>query len=175
MDAKPTKDALIFDKDFLHMLGAFHAAWSSIEQTADFAIGRFLNISHEQAHLLTSGMMFGRKAQLLAGLIARSGHAKKDVLLRSLNKIRGEIRRDWITHAYIKSSATRVIFIYRNNSGEYKVNKLSFTYAEFLHHVATMTEAGAAFTEAVGFSDDAIDEFVAAAENAANRPSTSPQ
>jgi hypothetical protein len=168
-------NALMFNPDFLRLLGMFHGAWTSVDQAVDYAIGHFLKIPHEQTHLLTSGMMmFGRKAQLLAGLIARSDHPQKADLLAALNHFRGEVKRDWLVHAYVQSTPTRVTFIHRNTSGEYKVKKLSFSLPEFHKHLVEMTQAGEKFQIAIGLTPEALADFVAAAERAENKATTSP-
>jgi hypothetical protein len=166
--------ALQFEADFLRWLGAFHGAWSSLEQTVNYAIGYFLKLPHEQTHLLTSGTMFGRKATLLAGLIARSDHPHKAILQGELNHARGQVKRDWLSHAYLVSTPTAVTFIHRNVSGEYKVNKLTFTLEEFKAHVITMIDSGTRFQDALGVTPDGIADFVNACDRAVNKAKTSP-
>ena len=50
---------------YLQLLGIFHSNWSAIDLYTDFAIYQFLRVTPQQAHLITSGMVFGRKARLL--------------------------------------------------------------------------------------------------------------
>lgn len=165
---------LIFRSAFLSQLGAFHAAWAAVDQCVDISIGRFLKLPHEQTHLLTSGMMFGRKAKLLADLLGRSDHPRKAEALGALNKIRGEIRRDWLAHSYITSTQETVTFIYRNTSGEFKVNKLTYSVKEFRDHVTGMIEAGTLLESSLEITREEWADFLLAAESAANRDSTSP-
>jgi hypothetical protein len=163
------KNSLLLKTEFLEALGMFHGAWSDMDLSVDYAIGQFLEIPPEQTHLLTSGMMFGRKATLLAGLIARSDHPNKDKLMEALNVARGEIRRDWLTHAYLNATPTTVTFVHRNASGEYKVNQLSFTMEEFLDHCLKLARAGHQFQSAIGLTESRQDAFVNAAKKAENK------
>jgi hypothetical protein len=169
--AKP----LLFQPAFLTCLGTFHGAWATAEMTVDYCIGHFLNIPHEQTHLLTSGMMFGRKSQLLAGLIARSTHANKSELLRALNVLRGDGKRDWLTHAYLLSNPDTVTFAHRNVSGEYKLKPIVFTLETFMAHVKTVTQAGEDLEKAIGLTHQQLTAFLEACANAENKAAASPQ
>ena len=163
------RDTLLFKDEFLAALGMFHGAWSDADLTVDYAIGQFLNLQPEQTHLLTSGMMFGRKAQLLAGLIARSDHAQKTELVAALNVLRGEIRRDWIAHAYLMATDDTVTFIHRNVSGEYRVNELTFTLTEFLEHAKKLAEAALQLQKALDLKRDKQEAFIESARKAVNK------
>jgi hypothetical protein len=167
--AAKLRQLLLFSPKFLEMLGAFHATWSTAEQTVDYTIGHFLSISHEQTHLLTSGMMFGRKAQLLAGLIARSKHEKKSELMAALNVLRGEGKRDWLTHAYLSSSANKVTFMHRNVGGEYKTKPLTFGAHEFALHCQKIGQAGTKMQEAIGLNEAKLLDFFDAAVRAESK------
>jgi hypothetical protein len=46
---------------YLQLLGIFHSNWSAIDLYTDFAIYNFLHVTPQQAHLITSGMVFGQK------------------------------------------------------------------------------------------------------------------
>jgi len=73
---------------YLQLLGIFHSNWSAIDAYTDFAIYQFLRVTPQQAHLITSGMVFGRKARLLGDLIRHSNDARKQKLMEAFNKIR---------------------------------------------------------------------------------------
>lgn len=92
-----TEGLIVRDK-YSRLMVLFQSNWASLELTTDFGIGRFLNITHEQCHLITSGMMFGGKVQLLASLLQRSDDPKKDAVLEAFNKLRGQTRyfRAWL-------------------------------------------------------------------------------
>jgi hypothetical protein len=54
--------AVALSKEFYLALGAFHTMCSAVDLTIDFAIAKFLNVTAADAHLITSGMMFGKNA-----------------------------------------------------------------------------------------------------------------
>lgn len=106
---------LVFQDQFANALGRFHLVWASVDLITDFAIYKFLNVSAEQAHLITSGMMFGRKSRLLADLISRSNHPNKAEILGPFNKLRGSNKRDILAHSYV-SSTPNSVRIYRKTN-----------------------------------------------------------
>ena len=83
---------------YLQLLGIFHSNWSAIDLYTDFAIYNFLHVTPQQAHLITSGMVFGRKARLLDDLIRNSDDGRKQKLLEAFNKIRAA-KHDIIAHS----------------------------------------------------------------------------
>jgi hypothetical protein len=92
--------AVNMSDDYLIVMRLFQGAWASLELTTDYAIWNFFNVTPEQAHLITSGMMFGRKARLLADLIGRSDHRDKAEILGSFNEVRTG-KRDVFAHSYV--------------------------------------------------------------------------
>lgn len=155
-------------------LGLFHATWAAVENQTDFAIGRFLNISHEEAHLITSGMMFGRKARLLSDLIRRSDHPKKSDLKRAFSVIQGASRRDMIAHSYILAEEDgRIAFLERPMGGGFVAKKHYFTRADFTKHVQDLWNAQQEFAHALGVSNEDLSAFSEAAVMASSKPSTS--
>ncbi len=110
-------------------LGLFHMAFSRLDIATDFAIGKFLSVTPEEAHLITAGMMFGRKARLLAGLISRSDHPRKAAILSEFNAIRGNNKREILLHGHIyqqNEEDRTVSFIERSVSGEFKATVHTF-------------------------------------------------
>src|SRR5215211_1159361 len=57
--------ALVHAREFQEWFGVFQVTWASMELVTDYAIGKFLELPAEATHLITSGLMFGRKARLL--------------------------------------------------------------------------------------------------------------
>ena len=159
---------------FHRSLGLFHALWATIDLTTDFAIGKFLKVTPKEAHLITAGMMFGRKARLLADLIGRSDDPNKAVLLGAFNAIRGNSKRDIITHGYLWSDTSTVRFVERSISGEFKATQHSFTMKEFQDHIDDLVIHAIAFYDAVGASPDEIDTFAVAAFSLNRKSKTSP-
>jgi hypothetical protein len=168
----PATKELIFSQQFMKLVGAFHLSWSAVDQTADYAIWQFLKITPEQSHLITSALMFGRKAQLLVGLISRSEHPRKNEMLTALNFLRGEGKREVITHSYVVSSDDTVTFLHRTGGG-YNVKKHTFTLAQFERHVLAVLGAGEDFQKAIGVTLSQLAAFEEAAIKAAKRHSTS--
>ena len=83
----PVYPHLTHDPRFQQYLGSFFAGWANIELLTSYLIGKLLKITDEEAHVVTSGMMFGTKARLLRNLLYRSNHPNKAVLTGALNRI----------------------------------------------------------------------------------------
>lgn len=155
-------------------LSVFHGLWALVDMTTDYAIFKFLNVTPEQAHLITSGMMYGRKARLLADLVGRSDHPNKAQILGALNWIRGHSKRDIITHGYQKFDDDSIEFVERSSSGEFQARGHVFTNQEFLDHVRTLAQKGRQFQEGLGASQDDMRQFADAAFNLNRKSKTSP-
>jgi hypothetical protein len=80
MDQSKTK--LGVTSEFLSQMGRFHGIWSSIELNIDYAVGKFLGVPHEEAHLITAGTDFNRKVRAPAS----SCEAKKSAALKRYSK-----------------------------------------------------------------------------------------
>jgi hypothetical protein len=81
----PTTGPLSFRDDYTQLMGRAQSQWAALEVITDYAIGKFLKVTDGQAHLITSGMMFGRKGRLLADLIAKSDDPQKAAHSRLMN------------------------------------------------------------------------------------------
>lgn len=173
-DLKETAAELALNPNYLKAMGWFQSAWAAIEINTDYAICRFLNVTHEQAHLITSGQMFGRKSRLLADLIARSDHPKKQQILRAFNKVRGGNLRDVFAHGYIASDKDTVTFIERPPGGDFRANQHVFTLIEFEIHVAKIVQAGSEFCDvledALEMHDHELDDFANSALSLNSKP-----
>jgi hypothetical protein len=110
---------MVWRDDYTQLMGHFQSMWGSVEVITDYAIWRFLKVTPGQAHLITSGMMFGRKARLLADLIGRSDDPKKAQILGAFNQLRGLSKRDLFAHAYVRSDGKSVTFLERSQGGEF--------------------------------------------------------
>lgn len=150
--------AVNLSDDYLIMMGLFQGAWASLELTTDYAVWKFLNVTPEQAHLITSGMMFGRKARLLADLIGRSDHSNKSTILGSFNKVRAS-KRDIFAHSYVWSDNNVVKFIDRQTGGEYRAKEHSFTLEQFKEHVLEFTLDVQEFYLALGATREEVNDF----------------
>jgi hypothetical protein len=152
-----------FPRDFHRLLGLFHSIWLSVDPMIDFMIGRLLGADHIDTHVLTAGLEFGRKLRILIDLLKRSDILNKDILVESLRTLQ-QSRRDNITHAYIATSPTTLVFNYRSRGGDFTANRLSFSIRGFEDHVERMIKAAQAFQNATGFSEAEFDAFIAAAD-----------
>ena len=166
---------LLFTTEFAELMGKFQGAWASLELVTDVAICRFLKVTAKETHLITAGMTFGRKAQLLAGLVARSEHPKKSEILDAFNKIRGTSKRDTFAHSYIKSDADTVTFLDRAGGGEFHAKEHTFTLEQFRQHVTDFTQAGGRLYLALGLTDRECNEFANAALSLNRKSATSPE
>jgi hypothetical protein len=156
---EPLSETIMFN---MH-LGFFHGAWAVTEASIDYAIGKFLRLTYEEAHLLTAGMEYGRKAQLLRNIIYRGKHPKRTVLLQHLNTIQNESMRNVFAHSYLASDETSVAFILRSRGGSYSATEYEFTEKEFINHVSKFLEASSAFHTALEVEDIEFFKFQHAA------------
>jgi hypothetical protein len=164
MDWRGTLQA---DPEFTLRLGIFHAAWVSIDMTIDFAIGKFLNLAHEDAQILTSGMMYGTKIRILKSLVRKSAHKNKAQIIGSLNKLQNESKRNVFAHSYMASDAVSVTFLERSSGGNYLVTKHRFTKIQWNSHVTNFTLVGKEFWDALDVPDSDLEEFAMALMRAA--------
>ncbi len=162
---------------FIYFLGLFNTGWATLEITTDFAICKFLKVTPLQAHLITGGMVFGRKARLLADLIGRSDDANKAEILDAFNALRNNNKRDVFSHGYIWSDSSRVKFIERPAGGESTVKIHEFTLQQFEDHVADFAVKLIRFYKALGCTSDEIMAFGDAAfslDRKSSKPKTNP-
>jgi len=147
--------------EFNPLMDLFLGAWASFEMTVDFAIGKFLKTSHEQTHLITAGMMFGRRASLLADLVGRSDHPRKAEILGALNKLCGMSKGDIFIRSFLQPNQEG--FLSRSANGQFKIKSPSLTKAELMDQLRTFAVAGSDFYIALGVTDADIQSFGAAA------------
>jgi hypothetical protein len=156
---------LIYRPDFLEKLGRFHAVWATTDVVIDIAVGRFLNLPHEETHLVTAAMEFGRKATLLRGLVARSKHPNKETIMKGLNAIQNASKRNTFAHSYQQSTKDKVIFVERIPHGRFSASKHTFTLPQFRDHVLEVIKAGRYLHDGLGITQKEMDDFVEAALN----------
>ena len=81
--------------------------WNVLVLETDLAICRFLGVTSEQAHLITSGMMYGVKARLLRDLVYRSTDSNRKAILETLNLITST-RREGIVQLHMFEATTPI-------------------------------------------------------------------
>lgn len=150
-------------------MGLFQSSWAAIEVNTDFAIGRLLGVTYYQTHLITSGVMFGRRARLFVDLLKDSDWPKQSKLLAAFNIIRGSSLRDVFAHAYIASDGNTVTFIERPGGQEFRVKEHEFTLGGFIDHVNKVVKAGVSFHNELKIQQSELNAFA----NAAFKPSRS--
>ena len=164
---------MVKQASYLKLLGIFHSNWSAIDLYTDFAIYQFLHVTQQQAHLITSGLVFGRKARLLDDLIRHSDDPRKSKILEAFNKIRAA-KRDIITHSYVASGAGSVRFLERNTSGPFKAEVHNYSAEKFHDHVKGIAEAASNFYNALVVDVAELEAFANAALSLNRKSSTSP-
>jgi hypothetical protein len=169
-----TEKRLIYDRNFVFFLGAFHGAWLSVETLLSYSIGHALKIPFEETHILTSGMEFGRKAALLRNLIYRSDRKNKAQIIGLIGKLQNESLRNVFAHAMITSSRDTVTFIDRARYGDYRATKHVFTLRQFSDHAIEVTKTAKDLQTALGATADEIHQFVMAAFNTDTKSTKSP-
>jgi hypothetical protein len=159
---------------FLAFFGMFHAMWAGVELGLCYGIAKFLKIPPEEAHVLTSGMEFGRKITLLRNVVYRSDDPDKGKITGLLGKIQNESKRNVFAHSFIFSDAKSVTFIERSRGGDYKVMRHEFTLEDFVDHVENFGIAADQLTKLLGATNDELQRFAEAAFNAETKPTKSP-
>jgi hypothetical protein len=159
----------ITDPEILYhyQLGVFHGVWGTVDVTIDFAIGKFMSLPHEDALMITWGMMFGTKAKLLSNLIKKSHHPKKHVLTTAFNAIKGLAKRDIVAHGYQIENPTHVGFLEKARGGgeRFSAKLHVFTREEFARHVDKLIGDANAFYDALDAPPEEFDAFVEAAKS----------
>jgi hypothetical protein len=164
----------VMTSDFLCNLGTFYGFWSSLETTLDYLIGRYLKLPHEETHILTAGMEFGRKANLLRALVMRTSDPNKDKIRDALTKIQNESKRNLFSHSLINSNPHSITFVYRKTDGVYSATETRFTPPEFADHLKKIARLAGEFTKLVKIDEADFQAFGKAALSAAQSATTSP-
>lgn len=174
-DRPPPPDRLIHDAEFLKHLGLFHSVWGTFDLTVDFAIGRFLGLSNRATHLLTVGMEFGRKAQLLQALAKNSKHPGAKAMAVALGKIQNGAKRNVLAHSFIASGRDAVTFVYRDRDKPTEAKEYDASGIDFQRHVYMFIKVAQEFSAALGATNLEFRRFVAASLKAKKRAATSPK
>lgn len=156
-------ELLSMKNEFLGLVGAFQQAWANAEVAIDLAIRDLLRLTTDEAHLLTAGLEFNRKASLLRSLIGKSDYKKKAQAVKALNTMQNESKRNVFAHSYIASNRTTVSYIERSRGGKYKATEHNFTLLQFAAHTSKFAGASMEFSEALGQTDAEINAFGKAA------------
>ena len=159
---------LALSDEYSRLLGIFHYNWSAIDLHVDHAIYKFLNVTPIQAHLITSGLMFGRKIRLLVDLIKHSDSPQKTALLSELAKIT-KANRDIITHGWVRSDAETIYFLERRHSGAFTAKEHAYKLKEFEDLVWVVQAAGSKFRDLLGYTPEEIAVFAKAALSASRK------
>lgn len=175
MSEKPPEKGLAYNAKFWAALGAFQVNWAGIELITDYAISKFLNVTHEQGHLITSGMMFGIKARLLGDLISRSDHPNKAAMKGAFNNIRNLAKRNTFVHSYIRSRKEDVQFVDRASGGEYRTTVHTFTLDQMVEHARKVRGYANDFMAALQPDEGDVSAFADAALSLSNKSKMSPE
>lgn len=144
---------------FTSQVGRFYGIWSVAELTIDYAIGSFLGVPHEEAHLITAGADFNRKVRLLQALVKRKNPPRANDILNALNTIQNESLRNVFAHSYMTGDEQTVTFVERSRYGKYDPKLHNFTMPQFQEHVEKLYLAGDRLFSALGEPYDEIQRF----------------
>jgi hypothetical protein len=136
----------------------------------DWAIGKFLELPHEQTHLITAGLEFGRKAILLRALVARSDWKNKGEIIKHIKTIQEDSKRNIFAHSFMRSDDKRVLFVERTNHGAFKVRTHEFEPKSFTAHVRQFIDLAKSLEQELGLTREEIQAFADAADNLAKKP-----
>jgi hypothetical protein len=160
---------------FTCLVGRFYGMWASLEASIDYSIGRLLKIPHTDTHILTAGMEFGRKANLLRALLTRSDDPDRDKIKSLLTKLQNEARRNIFTHSLMFSDENSVTFVHRRMDGTYTGSEIRFTGPEFEKHVVDITNLARDLGRFLNIDPDDYQAFGRAASSASSNDPKSPQ
>ncbi|MDP6843857.1 MAG: hypothetical protein QGH73_19470 [Rhodospirillales bacterium] len=159
-----------YSVEFNMQLGFFYNAWAVTDASLDFTLGKFLRLSHKEAHILTAGMFYGSKTTLLRNLLHQQAEDKqKTELLRTLKIIQNDSLRNEFAHAYIASDEKTVSFISRSRGGDYKCKEREFTRDEFIKHIDLFIAASKDFYNALEADELEFAQFQHAALSASSK------
>jgi len=161
-------------QSFLANYGLFHSVFGSLDVAVDLGIGKFLRLTAHETHLLTTGVDFGRRLQLLIGLAEHHNHPNKKAIISALKKIQDEAKRNAFAHSFLSSDETTVTFIYRHRERPLEAKRYKFTGPEFQKHVYAFIEAAQAYQTALGVTGEEYRDFADAVIKEANSETTSP-
>jgi hypothetical protein len=165
---------MAYNNEFAKWLGKFQLAWSEIELTTSFAVGKLLGLTDEEAHLVTTRMPFAVRASLLRSLVARKKPESAKELITALNQIQNESKRNVFAHSFILSNENVVTFHDRNWEGDFVTKPHSFTLEGFKNHVVKLYKATRTFNTAIGVTQESLDAFAKAALSANAKAQRSP-
>jgi hypothetical protein len=137
--------------------------WNVVDLTVDFAIHKFLKVAPLETHILTSGLMFGKKSRLLREIVKKSNHPQKNKILETFTSLTAVAKREALIHSYIDTDIDRVTFVEKMQGGDYKTKKHSFTLAQFRAHVEEFQKRALKFHDTLDYDEE---EFRAFAETA---------
>ena len=132
----------------------------------DLALGKFLKLPADETHLLTAGMDFNRKANLLRALVSRQQPPNQSAIQTALKTMQNESMRNVFAHSFLRSVGDGICFIERARHGNYVAREHNFTIEEFIDHVQKITTASVTFYEALNISTEEFQEFCLAALSA---------
>lgn len=155
--------------------GLFHAAFSALDLAIDVAIGRFLKLSHAEAHLVTVGVEMGRRMQLLINLADHSNHPNKAEIVRLMKAIQDDSRRNAFTHGFMGTNEETVTFFYRNRDKPLEAREYQYSSDGFQKHVATFLELASKLQSALGITSADFVEFAATVIKDSNKLTTFPE
>jgi hypothetical protein len=161
---------LALTKPFLSDLGLFYGMWSALETTIDYQIGKLLNLPHDETHIITAGMDFGRKANILRVLLKKMELPEKEHMIALIAKIQNESKRNIFAHSQLHSDENTVTFIHRKMGGTYSATETTFTAPEFHEHVADITTLTVEFHRLLAIDQTDLLAFGQAAINESSKP-----
>jgi hypothetical protein len=161
-------------KEFAVALGLFYINWTKVELLIDCAISVSLNISATQTHLITASIDFGRRAQWLRALIVEKKPKEQGKILRALNSIQNDSKRNVFAHSYLSSGETSVTFVERVPFGRFTIKTHRYDWNGFKAHVDGIANHCAALQEALGISDSELSSFAQVAISMASKRTVSP-
>jgi hypothetical protein len=173
MRPDPSKE-LVFHRDFVWFLGAFNATWASLELISSYGIYKFLKITAEETHILTSGMEFGRKLTLLRNLVYRSNDHKKKDIIRLVSKIQNESKRNVFAHSFIISGPDTVTFVERSRGGDYAVTRHTYSLKSWADHCCAVARYASQLEQSLGVDKSELHSFAQAAFKADTKSTKSP-
>jgi hypothetical protein len=160
-------------KDETTALGLFVLGWSLLEGYLEYAIAHQLKLSPRDASLITAGMQFRPKADLLRALLNRRPKRNK-AALQILSTIQSKPERNDLLHGVAGSTGIGLWFVRRRNDGRLRSEPKLFTTRKLLDLHSEIHSLRKSLQEELRFTDGEVQHYFHTAHKAATRAAKSP-
>ena len=140
------------------MLGAFVVGWSVFESVLDVAISRQLKITDEQGLIVTSGLAFERKLQILIALLSLEKDEHRSTI-SSLKRIKKVAARNLLLHGNIWIGDDHLHFVQVLTDDGLKAREIKHNVKNFATSIQEIMQLVESVKSALSITDDDRSRF----------------